>query len=151
MSLIKLKQTSRRVKLGGFSLAEVMVGMAVVGILFVALYAGLTSGLTNVAMARENARATQIMAEKLDSIRLYSWDKITNSGYRKVDFTATFAPTGSSSNASPGVTYSGTVTISQAPVANAYKDNMRQVTVSLTWKTGSLNRGRSMTTLVAKD
>ena len=131
-----------------FSLIEAVVGMGVVGVLFVTLYSGLTSGLSNVSMARENVRATQIMAEKLDSIRLYSWDKIVKLDGSPMEFKTSY---NTATNSSPGFTYAGTVTVTSAPVSNAYKDNMRQVTVSLSWSSGSLQRQRSMTTLIAKD
>lgn len=123
--------------------------MGVVGIVFVSLYSGLTSGIGTISMSRENARATQIMAEKLDAMRLYSWEKIVAN--TNAAFTATFAPTDSSTNSSVGITYSGTVTVTPAPVHESYNNLMRQITVSLSWETGSLKRGRSMTTLVAKD
>ena len=132
----------------GFSLTEALVGMGVVGILFVTLYSGLTSGLSNVRMARENVRATQIMAEKLDAIRLYSWDKIVKLDGTPMEFKTDY---NTASNSSAGFTYAGTVTVGAAPVNNAYKDNMRQVTVSLSWASGKLQRQRSMTTLIAKD
>ena len=132
-------------------MAEVSVGMGVVGIVFISLYSGLTSGVATVGMARENSRATQIMVEKLDSIRLYPWDKIEKLGYSEMPFTASFVPSSTASNGSSGCTYSGTVKVSPAPVPDVYKDNMRQVTVSLSWQTGSLKRQRSMTTMVAKD
>ena len=148
MKLFRKRSTAARAR---FSLTEVSVGMGVVGIVFISLYSGLTSGVATVGMSRENSRATQIMVEKLDSIRLYPWDKITNLGYSQTPFTATFMPSGTFTNDSSGCTYSGTVTISPAPVAVEYKDNMRQITVSLSWETGSLKRKRSMTTLVAKD
>jgi hypothetical protein len=150
MKLFKSIQTTARKRSAGFSLTEATVGMGVVGIVFISLYSGLTSGMSMVGMARENARATQIMAEKLDSLRLYSWDRIvanTNS-----TFTTTFAPSGSvSNNSAAGVTFHGTVTVTPAPVDDTYKNNMRQITVSLSWETGTLKRHRSMTTLVAKD
>lgn len=132
----------------GFSLTEVCVGMAVVGMVCVSLYSGLTSGLATVRMARENERATQIMTEKLDTIRLYSWDKITNAGYIPTDFLKAFSPKDGTNS---GVVYSGTVNIASAPVETAYRTNMRQVTVTVSWKSGAMNRQRSMTTLVAKD
>src|SRR5689334_12674173 len=145
---MKLFKKSPRASQLGFSLAEVSVGMGVVGIVFITLYSGLSSGMATVGMARENTRATQIMAEKLDSIRLYSWDKITKLGYSQTPFTTTFVPPGSVTNGASGCTFSGTVTISPAPVASEYKDNMRQITVTLSWETGSLKRHRSMTTMV---
>jgi len=148
---MKLFRRNSTVARAGFSLTEVSVGMGVVGIVFISLYSGLTSGMATVSMSRENTRATQIMVEKLDSIRLYPWDKFTTLGYSATPFTATFMPAGSVTNGSLGCTYTGTVTINPAPVAAEYKDNMRQVTVSLSWETGSLKRSRSMTTMVAKD
>src|SRR5688572_6067734 len=148
MKLFSKRSSRRR---AGFSLTEVSVGMGVIGIVFISLYSGLTSGVATVSMSRENARATQIMVEKLDSIRLYSWDKISALGLSETAFTANFVPAGSVTNSATGCLYTGTVKISAAPVPDAYKDNMRQITVSLAWKTGSINRHRSMTTFVAKD
>jgi Tfp pilus assembly protein PilV len=149
MKLFKQRKSST--VCAGFSLAEVSVGMGVVGIVFISLYSGLTSGVASVGMARENSRATQIMVEKLDSIRLYPWDKIEKLGYSDLPFTAWFVPSGTPTNGSSGCIYSGTVKVSPAPVSDAYKDNMRQVTVSLTWQTGMVKRQRSMTTMVAKN
>jgi len=144
-----MQATARR-RCAGFSLTEATVGMGVVGIVFISLYSGLTSGMGMIGMTRENARATQVMAEKLDSLRLYSWDKIVAN--TNATFTATLSPSGSVSNtSSAGVTFYGTVTVTPAPVDDAYKNNMRQITVSLSWETGTLKRHRSMTTLVAKD
>jgi prepilin-type N-terminal cleavage/methylation domain-containing protein len=148
---MKLFRKNSRAARAGFSLTEVSVGMGVVGIVFISLYSGLTSGVATVGMTRENSRATQIMVEKLDSIRLYSWDKITKLGFSETPFTASFMPSGTATSGSAGCVYSGTVTVSPAPVAEGYKDNMRQITVSLSWQTGSLKRQRSMTTMVAKD
>jgi uncharacterized protein (TIGR02598 family) len=148
MRRIKLREPRRHNACAAFSLTETLVGMGVVGILFVTLYSGLTSGLSNVRMARENVRSTQIMAEKLDAIRLYSWDKIVKLDGTPMEFKTDY---NTSTNSSPGFTYAGTVTVTPAPVSNAYKDNMRQVTVSLSWTSGTLQRQRSMTTLIAKD
>jgi type II secretory pathway pseudopilin PulG len=130
----------------GFSLLEATMGMAVVGIVCVALYSGLTSGLATVRMSRENERATQIISEKLDTIRLYSWDKVISPDFIPTNFTKVY-----DANTKEGTTYNGSVTIEKAPMETPYRDNMRQVTVTLQWKTGDLTRRRSMTTMVAKD
>ena len=149
-----MRANKRGAGCGGFSLTEVSVGMAVVGIVCVALYSGLTSGLATVRLARENERATQIMTEKLDTIRLYSWNKVTNAGYIPETFTKSFGPTNSGPDQaliSSGIVYTGRVTIGSAPVASGYSANMRQVTVTVGWVSGSVPRQRTMTTLVAKD
>ena len=140
------KHNAGRNPLRGFSLIEATIGMAVVGIVCVALYSGLTSGLATVRLSRENERATQIMTEKLDTIRLYSWDKITTANYIPTNFSKLYGPKNQD-----GITYNGNVTIGKAPIETPYSTNMRLVTVTLEWKTGDLSRRRSMTTMVAKD
>ena len=62
----------------GFSLVEAVVGMALLGLVCMALFSGLCNSTFSVQLARENLRATQIMSEKLDTIRLYSWKQMTN-------------------------------------------------------------------------
>ena len=140
------KRYTDRNRSKGFSLMEASIGMAVVGIVCVALYSGLTSGLATVRMSRENERATQIMTEKLDTIRLYSWDKVTTPDFIPTSFTKLYDPT-----SKLGITYNGTVTIGNAPIATPYSTNLRQVTVTLQWKSGDMSHQRSMTTMVAKD
>ena len=57
-------------------------------------------------------------------------------------------------NATNGVAniiYSGAMAISPAPISTSYSNDMRMVTVSLNWKTGSLNRSRSYTTYIARN
>jgi prepilin-type N-terminal cleavage/methylation domain-containing protein len=76
--------------LGGFTLIEAMVAMAVVGILIGALYSGVTWGMGNYQRARETMRATEILTEKLDSVRLFNWDQITNGTSIPASFTASF-------------------------------------------------------------
>lgn len=146
MKVITGKWNYGRNRRQGFSLMEACIGMAVVGIVCVALYSGLTSGLATVRMSRENERATQIMTEKLDTIRLYTWDKITSPGFIPTSFTKLY-----DTNNDKGVVYVGKITIGDAPMTTPYKTNMRQITVALQWTSGSLTRNRSMTTMVAKD
>jgi len=76
----------------GFSLVKVMVGVAVFGVACVSLYAGVTFGFNSVRLARENLRATQILMEKMEVIRLYSWAEITEPGFIPATFEATYAP-----------------------------------------------------------
>src|ERR1043165_3708741 len=61
-----------------FTLIETAVSMMVVGILIVSLYSGVTWGMGNYQRAREAMRATEILTEKLDSVRLFNWEQITN-------------------------------------------------------------------------
>src|SRR6185503_12925617 len=61
-----------------FLLLEATIGMALLGLLFMALYTGLCTTTFFVKLSRENLRATQLMAERLDTIRLYGWKKIVD-------------------------------------------------------------------------
>ena len=139
---------------GGFSLVETLVSMAVVGVVFAALYTGMTYGFFNMQGARESVRATQIMQEKLEMIRLYSWDKITQPGFVPANSIVSYTPPSLSSlfgTTSTGVTYQCSISIANAPLTESYSTNMRLITATLTWNTGGLQRQRQMTTLVAKN
>ena len=57
-----------------FTLPEVMVAAGVGAVLFVSLYLGIAQGAVVVQSCRENLRATQILQEKMETIRLYTWD-----------------------------------------------------------------------------
>ena len=141
-----------RVRNQGFSLVEAVVGVALLGLVCMALFSGLCNSTFSVQLARENLRATQIMAEKLDTIRLYSWKQLTNETYIKEAFSAPLhAPDPSSpqTNSSSAV-YNGAIYIETAPISEFYGKDMRLVTVELKWKTGRLQRSRSMSTLVSR-
>ncbi len=53
-----------------YTLAEVIMGAMMVTITFVSLYAGMSTGFAVTKAARENLRATQIMLERMEGIRL---------------------------------------------------------------------------------
>lgn len=126
-----------------------------VSISFLALLAGLSGGFSTAEYARETVRATQLLSEKLDTIRLYSWDEITTSGYITNAFYSAFYPTngvvGGSGSSNPGFTYTGTVTIANAPFTEPYSsNNLRLITVALTWPSGKMIRQAQMSSLVAR-
>jgi len=132
----------------GFSLLEVTVGMSVIGMTTAALFSGFTTGFFNMQMARENLRATQIMLEKTETIRLYNWSQL-NTNFIPPTFSEAYDP--QSATNSQGIIYSGTVVISDAPFTNAYSSNMKQVTVRVAWRTGGLDRTREFSTFVSRD
>jgi len=128
------------------TLIETLIGMAIFGILFVSLYAGISSGLAIIRSARENLRATQVMLEKMETIRLYSWDQVTQSGFIPPSFSAPFWPADGGS----GLQYQGTLTITNVAFNESYSAEMRQVVVSVTWNSGNLVHRREMRTLVSR-
>jgi hypothetical protein len=127
--------------------------MGVVGVLIISLYAALTSGFSGVQLGREDMRATQILVKKMDQFRLFSWDQITNSGSIPTTFLEPFNPEGANPTTNSGpLIYSGTVTLSAYPDTQIYSNDMRQVTIQLSWTSASgLARSRSLTTFVARN
>jgi len=135
-----------RPALGAFTLVEVMVGMAIVGLVLVVFYTAITHGVGVMRMEFEDRRATQILLEKTETIRLCSWDQINSNGFIPSTFTVNYDPQSTNS----GVTYTGTITIASAPLSTAYSNDLRQVTVRLNWTTGQLHRQRELKTLIAR-
>src|SRR5262245_23471967 len=74
----------------GFTLAEVMVGVGFLGTVLVSLYLSFSSGFQFVQLSRENLRATQVLTEKLETIRLYTWDQVNTPGFIPTNFSAPF-------------------------------------------------------------
>lgn len=133
-----------------FTLLEVVIGMLVCGIVFTSLYAGLSQGFKITQNSRENLRATQVMVERLESIRLNTFDELDLPG---------FVPTGAiaepyywvNSNNNGGFDYLVTVSITNAPIVASYSDNLRLVNVHIVWTSGGVTKNRDMSTLIAKN
>lgn len=133
----------------GQTLAEVLVAVGVLGSVLISLFVGFTSGYAVLKVARENLRATQILEEKMEVIRLIKWDDV-HPGFIPTSFTDTFDPTGST-NGTVGITYSGTVTVTNAPITDSsYASHLKMVQINLTWTSGNVQRQRQMTTYVSE-
>src|SRR5688572_20340543 len=145
------RRDRRRMK--AFFLLEATIGMSLLGLIFMAMYTGLVSTTFSVQLSRENLRATQIMAEKLDTIRLYGWKKIVEDPYY---LSAPFYPPVYSDDPStPGDdattrVFTGEILVEPAPITEPYAVDLRMITVELTWATGKMQRKRTMSTLVSK-
>ena len=130
-----------------FTMVEALVAVLVLGISFVSLFAAFSSGFAAVEVSRENLRATQVLLEKLETIRLYNWTQINQAGFIPPTFTAPFNP---STNATGGFTFAGTVTITNSPVSEAYSSDLKMVTVEVNWTSARISRKASMSTLVSR-
>src|SRR5216683_2742522 len=106
MKLDGLKPSNRTPK--AYTLAEVMVSIFLISVMMVSLYAGFYAGFAIVKLSRENLRATQIMVQKLESVRIYSWAQVTNSTFLKSSFVDYYDPSGTNNNTS-GAYYQGFV------------------------------------------
>lgn len=149
---IDLKSTQRA---GGRSthamtLIEVLIATVGISILAATLYVALSQGFAVIQVARENLRATQILQEKMETMRVYNWDQINTPGFVPNSFTEPFYAVDSSNNG--GFDYSGSVTITNAfPLGSAsYSDDLRWVIVQVQWMSGNVMRRREMRTLVSQ-
>jgi type II secretory pathway pseudopilin PulG len=132
-----------------FTVVEVIIAMAIFGMSAVAFFAGISWGFSVVKVARENLRSTQIMAEKMDTIRLYTFDQITSNNFVPPTFIASYyGPTNGG-----GLLYTGAVTIAAFNLQNppSYSNDLRIVSVDLSWTSGGVPRTRSMSTLVSRN
>lgn len=142
----RTSQRKRRCR-GAFTLLEVMIGVALMGIMFVSLYVGFTSGFAIIQLARENLRATQILQEKTETLRLLTWSQLSQ---METSLTEPFYSTESSLQS--GLTYDLYIDIpSESPVTDAsYAPDIRLVTVEARWTSGGVERRRSMTTYASR-
>ena len=137
-----------------FTLAEVLVSVFVLAVATMSLYAGFGSGFMLMDSARQELRATQILTQKAEAIRLCSWSALTNF---PVTFVERYDPAGTANGTGGGTLYGGTVTTAVAaiiPSTAAYKSNMCLATITLSWTnyngTKRLVHNRSLQTLVSR-
>jgi len=146
------RQTSRdcRAVLSAFALAEVMVAVLVVSIAVVSLYTGVSSGFALVRLAREDLRATQIILQKMEAVRLYTWSQITDANYFSTNNCVTYYDPAGQAVGSGGVAYTVSTAVTTDTPAASYSPNMRRVTVQVSWFSGKINRRREVSTYVAR-
>ena len=87
-----------------YSMIELLVAIAILGIMFVSLYSGFSAGFAIIQLARENLRATQVLQEKMETIRLYTWEQINTPGFIPTNFLDSFYAAASNTS-SQGITY----------------------------------------------
>ena len=141
-----------RVAEAAFTLAELMIGCAILGIMVVSLFGGISFGFSTMTLARQNLRATQIVLEKMEIVRMYSWEQVNSNGFVPTTFTAPFFPerTGSAATANAGLTYYGSILITNVSLANTYDKDMRQVIVTLNWTNRAVPQSLEMSTYVSQ-
>jgi prepilin-type N-terminal cleavage/methylation domain-containing protein len=147
MKTISQTHQRNRRRQSAFTLLEVMIGVVLMGVMFVSLYVGFSSGFAIIRLARENLRATQILQEKTETLRLLTWEQLSQ---MKLEMAEPFYSTDSSLQS--GLTYDLYISIpSASPVTDAiYAPDIRQVTVEARWTSGGVERRRSMTSYASR-
>lgn len=134
----------------GATLVEVVMATAILGVVAAGIMGCFSLSFLSLQLARENQRATQILLEKVETIRLYSWDQVNSPGFVPATFTDYYNPNARSG--AQGTAYSGTMTVGSVPFSTSYSTNLRQLTVTLEWATrDKLRHTRTLSTLIARD
>lgn len=126
---------------------EILVAVVVLAIMFVSLYSGFSAGFAVIQLARENLRATQILQEKMETIRLYTWDQINTAGFVPTNFVENFYSVGTNTSS---LVYTGRVTIVNAPITESYSNELKRVNIQLQWVSAKVVRTREMQTYVTR-
>jgi type II secretory pathway pseudopilin PulG len=134
----------------GTTLAEVLMATAILAISIAGIIASVFSGFVIMGQVRENQRATQIILEKLETLRLYSWTQVNSNGFIPKTFSEQYDP--QAAQGSKGITYQGHIYIAPFPYTTSYQHNMRLVLVTLHWNSErNIHRSRRFVTYIAKD
>ena len=142
---------SQRASVAAFTLVETIVAVMVAGIMLPTLYAGFASGFSLVQMTRENLRATQIMIQRMEAVRLASYKSIQDPAAFPTNSVEYYNPS-AGTNGNAGTAY--TVTYKWATGTNTlptnYRSNVALVTITAAWNSGKIQHSRSMQSYVAK-
>ena len=143
-----------------YTFVEVMVAVAVVGVMVVSLYLCIATSFSIIQQTRENLRASQIMMQRVETVRLYTWDQLRNvtvPARFQTNFTEVYDPLSVTNGTGGGVVYAGGVSVTVPPPVLAgitYRSNVALVSVTIRWTNlnGSvkLPHVRQFQTLVAK-
>jgi hypothetical protein len=134
-----------------FSVVEVVIAAALIGMSVVSLVVAMTVGFAMVRSSREDVRATQIMLQKMETLRLYTWSQLQDNTYLVPNFTERFNP-----SATNGTLYYGTIAVTPTSgLPSGYSDSMRVVTVTVQWtnyvRAQPIPHERQMQTYVAQN
>jgi type II secretory pathway pseudopilin PulG len=143
----RITATRRRGDRAGITLVEVLVGTVLLAVMFTVFYVGITAGFGLIQLARENLRATQILQEKTETLRLLTWEDLQQ---MQRTMTEPFYAPGSDLESS--LNYNLRIEIPDtSPVQSAaYASDVKLVTVEASWMSGGVERRRSMSTYLSR-
>jgi len=131
---MRIRVFNKKQRQQAFGLAEVMVSVVILAVVFVSLFVAFSYGFTVIRNTREDLRATQILTQKIEGIRLCTWAQLSQVPTSFTDTYATLNGTNSSS-----LVYHGTITSGQnSDLPNGtsgYRDQVKLITVTITWTT----------------
>ena len=158
----------------GFTLVEVVMGISLIGICVGGVATGVLYGLRRAQNAQEELRATQIITEKFEALRLYTWDQLkwaadfddpedvldpfdSDDPHVAEDETTAFVtpktfavPFTLGATNVGNLIYSGTFDASMASISEVYSNDLIKVTVTLTWPRHGTTQSCSASTFFSR-
>ena len=117
-----------------YTLVEVLVASALLGMVLVILFGGFSQGYEILNLTRQDLRATQIMTQKTEAVRLCTWAELTNLPATFLDYYAEGITV--TSNNPAVATYFGTISVANPtnlPGTVSYSNVIKLVTINLLW------------------
>lgn len=145
---------TRQRKANGFTLVEVVCAIAIAAICVSVLFTGFDAGYAILRMTRDDLRATQILLQKTEAIRLFTWQQLSNA---PTSFQEYYYPNGVTNN-TQGTLFYGTLNATESPTSIipssiGYVTNIHLVTITVNWTNvflnGNVPHSRTMQTLNA--
>jgi hypothetical protein len=119
---------------------ESIIGMGICGVIVLAVYGSLTWAFGMLRMSQENLRVTQVLIEKIEICRLYTWEQISDPSFFPKNFTA-----------GDNGEFKGRMSIRKGPNDVTYQDDMKTVSIEISWKSGHTRRNREFVTYVTRN
>jgi prepilin-type N-terminal cleavage/methylation domain-containing protein len=145
---------TRGASASGFTLIETIVATLIAAIMLPASYACFGAGFSMMKGTRENLRATQVIVQRMEAIRLAAYKALPDPAAFPTNVTEYYSPSGQN-NGSGGTAY--TVTYNCGPVPSPaggipvnLRTNMVMITVTAAWNSGKVRHSTSMQSYVAK-
>ena len=131
-----------------FTLVETIVASFLAAVMVPAIYASIATGFAMLQVTRENLRATQIIVQRMEAIRLSPYTMIQDSSNYPTNSTEYY-----NNGKTNGVAYTVSYNWQPGPAGlpPSYRTNMVLVTVNASWKSGTVQRTRSMQSYVARN
>ncbi len=116
-----------------FTLVEVLCSIGIAAFVVSTLFASYDGGYAILRVTRDDMRATQILMEKTESFRLFTWRQLSNTPTTFVNY---YYPMGVTNN-SAGTVYIGTINATgnatNIPSSLGYRTNIHLITITLKW------------------
>jgi prepilin-type N-terminal cleavage/methylation domain-containing protein len=117
----------------GFTLVEVLCAIAIAAFMVAVLFAAVDGGYGVLQETRDDMRATQILMEKTEAFRLFTWPQLSNAPTTFVQY---YYPNGIT-NSSAGTTYCGIINATgvatNIPSSAGYQANIHLITITISW------------------